>query len=133
MRIGWAGWSVEVGDEWTVSDDPECLTLTLSSDGALQLSSAKKRSSDVTEADLRSFLAGYEEAWGVATRTQCGDFDALLCSYTEGEIHWLRWFARHQRTVLFATYNGTREATLRETEHVFAVLATARPEDASEA
>ncbi len=56
MRIGWSGWSVEVDEQWTITDDPECLTLERSADAALQLSSARKKSGTITDADLQDFV-----------------------------------------------------------------------------
>lgn len=133
MRIGWSTWSVDVDDGWTITDHPECLTLERSSDAALQLSSGRKKSGEVTDADLHDFVLRKEDEWGIAVRAQCGEFSGFVVNYSEEGSHWSRWFLRNGATLLFATYNGTPEAAARESESVRQVLATARSEATREA
>jgi hypothetical protein len=132
MRVGWAGWSVEIGDEWSATDHPECLTLELSREGALQLSSVRKGSGDVTEDDLLSFLEGHEKEWGSATPTRCGEFVGLLVRYTKDDSEWVRWFVRNRELVLLATYNGSSNAAYCEYDKELYVLSSARKEPADE-
>jgi len=132
MRVGWSGWSVEVDAGWTITDHPECLTLERSHEAALQLSSAQKKSGDVTDADLQDFVSEQEE-WGLAVPAQCGDFVGIVVHYTEDRARWSRWFLRNGATLLFATYNGTSEAASRESSFVDRVLSSARAEVTSEA
>jgi len=133
MRIGWEGWSVDIDHAWTITDHPECLTLELSSEGALQLSSAQKTSGDITDADLQEFVAEQEEDWGSAVPAQCGEFSGVRVSYSEDGNLWSRWFLRKGATLLFATYNGTPTAAAREVELVVQVLSSARAEASGEA
>jgi hypothetical protein len=127
MRTGWPGWSVEVSNEWSVTDDPECLTLECSDDGALQFSSAKKRDGLVTEEDL-FFSTVKRTEWGSFAPVICGDFKGILYEYELEESAWLRWFLRNGSTILFVTYNGTPAAAIRERNAVEAVLRSAKIE-----
>jgi hypothetical protein len=133
MRIGWSGWSVDVDEGWKITDHPECLTLERSADAALQLSSARKTSGEVTDADLQDFVIEQVHEWGVAAPAQCGEFSGIVVHYSEEGSLWSRWFLRNGTTLLFATYNGTPETAARESDLVSRVLASARPEAASEA
>lgn len=132
MRVGWQSWSLKVSDGWSVTDHPECLSLTLSDEGALQVSSARKYDGVVKEQD---FLYQEEERkiWGDSKPVQCGEFDGIIYEYTQEAIAWRRWFLRNGPILLFVTYNGTPEAAKREVAAVSIVLATARAEAGGEA
>lgn len=132
MRVGQSSWSVETSDEWSFTDHPECLTLELSDQGALQLSSARKQKGLVTEADL-FFSNGQRHTWGPWRATTCGDFEGIEYGYSEGEFTWRRWFLRWGQTLLFVTYNGTSEAAEQERSAVDQVLSTVRAEVGGEA
>jgi hypothetical protein len=58
MRVGSSSWSLEVSQDWRVTDHPECLTLEPSDQGALQVSAAHKKVGLVTDEDLLSFEEG---------------------------------------------------------------------------
>lgn len=132
MRVGWPGWSLEVSDSWSITDDEECLTLELSDQGALQASSARKRDGVVTEDEL--FFSKVErEGWGPARRTRCGEFDGIVYEYTSDDGAWCRWFLKNGATLLFVTYNGTAEAAQAERDAVMTVLNTARVEGCRDA
>jgi len=133
MRIGWSGWSVEVSDEWTVTDHPECLTLELSGEAALQLSSARKKSGYVTDAELRDIVAEHDENWGLTKPTWCGEFRGLVVNYTKDGDCWSRWFLRNGATLLFATYNGPPEVAMRESSAILQLLSSAKADAASAA
>lgn len=132
MRVGWQSWSLEVSDEWSVTDHPECLSLTLSDEGALQVSSARKQDGFVEEQDLL-FPEEERESWGKWKPVHCGEFDGIVYEYTQEEIVWRRWFLRNGPVLLFVTYNGTADAAKREAAAVSIVLNTVRPEAGGEA
>lgn len=125
MRIGWSGWSIEVSDDWSVTEDAECTTLVLSDQGALQASSARKRNGVVTEEDL-FFSEGQRKGWGPPKPTRCGEFDGILYDYALDGSVWNRWFLKCGSTLLFVTYNGTPQAAQAERKAVAKVLSTAR-------
>jgi hypothetical protein len=132
MRVGWQSWSLEVSDEWSVTDHPECLSLTLSDEAALQVSSARKQDGVVAEQDLL-FQEEERELWGKWKPVQCGEFDGIVYEYSQEAIVWRRWFLRNGPILLFVTYNGTPEAAKREGAAVSTVLNTARAEAGGEA
>ena len=123
MRVGYPSWSVEISDEWAVTEHPECLTLELSDEGALQGSSATKRTGRVTEEEL-FFSAGERESWGTPRECSLGDFTGITYSYKEDDVTWCRWFLRNASTLLFFTYNGSNRAAAKEIERVIQVLST---------
>ena len=127
MRAGWPGWSVEVSNKWSITDHAECLTLEWSEDGALQLSSARKRIGEVSENDL-FFSMEDRLAWGSYSPVICGEFEGIIYEYELEGAAWRRWFLRNGATLLFVTYNGTPEAAVQERSAVEAVISTARSE-----
>ena len=128
MRIGWEGWSFDVPASWTVTDHPECMTLELSELGALQASSAIKRSGPVLPEELAEFADGQEEDWGPTAAAVCGDFRGLVCAYELDGSIWRRWFLSNGSTVLFVTYNGTPEVAQHELSAASAILDSLRVE-----
>ena len=132
MRVGWSTWSLEVSEEWSVTDHPECLTLEISDQSALQASSSRKQNGLVTEEDL-FFSAEKRKAWGSWQPASCGEFEGIVYEYTEGERVWRRWFLRRGKTLLFVTYNGSSAATEQERFAVDQVLSTVRAETSGEA
>ena len=131
MRVGWSTWSLEVSEEWSVTDHPECLTLEISDQSALQASSSRKQNGLVTEEDL-FFSAEKRKAWGSWQPASCGEFEGIVYEYTEGESIWRRWFLRWGQTLL-CTYNGSSAATEQERFAVDQVLSTVRAETSGEA
>jgi hypothetical protein len=127
MRVRWQSFSFDVSGDWSAIEDPECLSLTLSEEGALQASSAVKQAGDVTDVDLL-FKAEERSAWGQAMPAQCGEFEGISYEYESEGTAWRRWFLRKGRLLLFVTYNGTPAAAARERVAVLEVLSTARME-----
>jgi hypothetical protein len=123
---------LEVSEEWSVTDHPECLTLEISDQGALQASSSHKHKGLVTEEDL-FFSAEQRKAWGSWQPACCGEFEGIAYEYTEGEIIWRRGFLRRGQTLLFVTYNGSSVATEQERFAVDQVLSTVLSETSGEA
>lgn len=123
MRVGYASWSVEVSDLWVVTEHPECLTLELSEQAALQLSSAIKDSGAVEDEDLFQFSAeNQQESWGEHRSSALGDFVGIFFEYQEDGDTWVRWYLRNASTLLFVTYNGETEVAKAERFEVQRVL-----------
>lgn len=127
MRVGYPSWSIEAPDSWRVTEHPECLTLELSDEAALQLSSAQKKSGEVTEQDL-FFSKDNRGGWGKHRNTELGEFIGIVYEYQEDETTWIRWFLRNASTLLFVTYNGTKQAANNERAEVNQILSTLRVE-----
>jgi hypothetical protein len=129
MRIGWSGWSIDVPESWSVTDDPECLTLELSKYGALQASSATKQSGTVSFDDLVEFAdVPEQEAWGAASVVACGEFRGLSYKYEQDGSTWQRWYLCNGATLVFVTYNGTSGVVQHELSAVSAALDSLRVE-----
>lgn len=128
MRIGYPSWSVDVSDEWTVTEDPECLTLELSDQGALQGSSASMEDGPVTEEDVLYFLEGEADGWGAHTSCRQGDFEGIVYAYEEDGVAWTRWYLWHGSTLVFFTYNAEPAVARMEKGAVNALLSTLRVE-----
>jgi hypothetical protein len=111
MLRGRGNWVLEVGDSWAVVDHPECLTLTRSEEGALQFSSAEKKSGQVDHADIRHVVGRLDSrGWGDPAGVVLGEFSGLVYSYADSEgVTWRRWFLGRGATLLLVTYN-TRKA-----------------------
>lgn len=112
---------------WSVTEHPECLTLELSDEAALQLSSAQKKSGEVTEQDL-FFSNDNRGSWGTHLNITLGQFTGIVYEYQEEETTWIRWFLRNASTLLFVTYNGTKQALREERTEVNQVLGSLRAE-----
>ena len=107
--------------------DPECLTLALSGRGALQFSSATKRSGRVDHAELQHIAGRLNEGWGDADAVTLGDFSGLLFSYVDTEgIFWRRWFVGHGAILLFVTYNAEVPISTAEEQLIQSTLDTLR-------
>jgi hypothetical protein len=125
MRVGYESWSVEVSESWLVTEHPECLTLELSKDAALQLSSAVKTSGAVEEEDLLLFASeNQQESWGEPRKTLLGEFAGIIYEYKEEETAWIRCYLRNASTLLFVTYNGEAQVAQEERAEVQKVLAS---------
>ncbi|WP_242165641.1 hypothetical protein [Lysobacter sp. M15] len=128
MRLGWSGWSMDVPEIWTVTDDPECLTLELTEHGALQASSATKSSGAVSAEELYEFADGQEEDWGTPVPVTYGDFQGLVCAYEQGGFIWRRWFLSNGSTIVFVTYNGIPQVAQHELTAAETILSSLRVE-----
>jgi hypothetical protein len=119
---------MDVPEIWTVTDDPECLTLELTEYGALQVSSAKKASSAVSAEELYEFADGQDEDWGNPKPVTCGDFHGLVCAYVQDGFIWRRWFLSNGSTIVFVTYNGTPQVAQHELIAAETILGSLRVE-----
>ena len=58
-------WTLELAPEWKVTQDPECLTITRSDEGELQISRAEKKTGRITGEELLEFVD--DPSWGAPT------------------------------------------------------------------
>jgi hypothetical protein len=123
-RIGNNSWSVEVPQAWAITQHLECVTFERSAEGALQVSSATKKTGDVTDAELLEYAESQNKGWGSAARVTCGQFQGFLYQYTDDEMQCNRWFLRHGSTLLFVTYFANARAQLVEWPAVHNILST---------
>ena len=124
--VAYNSWSLSAPPRWLVTEHPECITLECSSDGALQLSSATKKSGVISHAELVAKAESQNEGWGDPTPTTCGQFDGVLYQYADNDMQCNRWFLRNGAVLLFVTYFGNTRAQLVEYPQVQSMLATLR-------
>jgi hypothetical protein len=132
MRVGRGNWTLDVSEVWAVADDPECLTLSLAQRGALQFTSAVKKSGHVDHVELHDVAERLNRGWGIPVAVSHGDFSGLLYSYWDNDsVIWMRWFLGHGRTLLFVTYNTSEHIPLADENLISNTLQTlcARPND----
>ena len=130
-RAGGLSWSLELHSNWRATEHPECLTLELSDEGALQLSSARKQDGSVSYEDIVDYAESQNHEWGASINVTCGEFTGLVYRYREDEQQWNRWFLRNGQTLLFVTYNASPRAQLLEYAAVEQILSTLRAETAA--
>lgn len=132
MRVGWSSWSIEVPDEWSVIDHPECLTVELPDHGSLQMSSSRKQSGVVATEDL-FFRDDLRATWGAYRLVTCGEFSGVGYEYLhEGDL-WRCWYLRCGQILLFATFIANPLETSMQQNLVDSLLASLRLETAGEA
>lgn len=129
-RITYFPWSLELLPHWGATDHPECVTLERSPEGALQLSSATKKSGALTDADLSQYAESQNDGWGTYVKVSCGDFTGLLYQYASDEMQCNRWFLRSGKTLLFVTYFATTRGQLMEFGEVERMIQTLRADTA---
>jgi hypothetical protein len=112
--------------QWRVTEHPECITLERGSEGALQLSSATKKTGVVSNEELVAHAESQNDGWGEAASTTCGQFDGVLFQYTDNGMQCSRWFLKNGSTLLFVTYFGSTRAQLLEYPEVQKILTTLR-------
>jgi hypothetical protein len=129
MRVGTAWWSLEPRAGWSAADDPECLTLTRSDQGAFQLSAARRPEGAAELAELRHAAERERDLMGSPFPVVVGGFHGFSVSYSRDGVFWRRWWLARGRLWIFATYNGAPSARVLEEPEVEGMLATLRAED----
>ena len=95
-------WSIELPEEWSVRDYPQCTEFkSINSKGTLQLS-GYRQDWDIGEGEL-SALAGEEPT---TESIKLGVFGGLCCSHDSEGTRWKKWWLTKERTLIFATYSG---------------------------
>ena len=129
MRVGSSWWSLEPKPGWSASDDPECLTLTKSNQGAFQISSARRCESPASWLELRHAAEQQRDFMGVPFPVTFGGFRGFSVSYDCDGTFWRRYWLARGRLWIVATYNGSPDARTLEEPEVEEMLATLRAED----
>jgi hypothetical protein len=124
--VTYNSWSLDAPAQWRVTEHPECITLERGSEGALQLSSATKKTGAISHEELVAHAESQNDGWGEATSTTCGEFEGVLFQYTDDDMQCNRWFLRNRATLLFVTYFASTRAQLLEHPEVQRILATLR-------
>jgi hypothetical protein len=127
MQVGRDNWILDITGDWSLTEHPECLTLELENNGALQFSSATRSSGPVDDTELWRVANRFNDGWGAPESASCGEFSGYVYNYAgvDGSI-WRRWFMGCQSTLLFVTYNAEYSIAEQEEELIRNALCTLR-------
>jgi hypothetical protein len=117
-------WTLELAPEWEVTQDPECVTITRSDEGALQISSAEKATGRIVDEDLLEFVD--DPSWGTPMPVEFGMYRGHGVSYDEDGDECRRYWVANGNRLLFITYFGSPEATKAEEQDVNKMLSSLR-------
>jgi hypothetical protein len=126
MWVGGTWWELKLSDRWNSREGSECLTLTCSSQGALQLSGAVKTAGHILPSELQEQCSGCPPG-SVAREVNAGAFHGLHIAFAENGVCWQKFWLAHGNVLVFATYNGTPSAWQAERQAVYSMLASLRP------
>jgi hypothetical protein len=126
MRIGREWWSLEAKPGWSVVQDPECLTLTKSDQGAFQISAARRPDTPASLEELRKAAEREAGVMGKPIPVALGGFRGFSVSYEKEGTFWRRYWISKGRLWVFATYNGSPRVRSAEEPEVEEMLATLR-------
>lgn len=124
--VGSTWWELELAEGWRTQDDPECLTVTRSAEGALQLSAAVKSAGLVSPAEIHDFYRPTVPSGAPFDPASFGSFTGFRTHFVEDGVHWHKFWLCHGSLLIFVTYNGTPESWRLEKDEVFAMLRSLR-------
>lgn len=114
---------------WHATHHEECLTFTTDEEGgAFQLSSYRKQTGEVTEADIQSTLDELDGSWSIPFSVVYGDFCGACVHALRNEDCWYWWHLSAGPILLRASYFGPLHLTMAHITDVEAMLATLRLE-----
>jgi hypothetical protein len=125
--IGRTWWELKLLTGWNASDDPECLTITRSDQGALQLSGSVKKAGAIEQSELEEFCRAAIPHEAMAEPFDSGQFRGFTVQYFEDEVLWQKYWIACDNLMIYATYNGTPSAWEHEKMEVMAMLKSLRP------
>jgi len=124
--VGGTKWELYLAQGWAAQDDPECLTLTKSEQGAFQLSSAVKTAGSIELDELREFHQSRIPAQSKLQAISFGSFQGLYTNFVEDDAVWHKYWLANASLLVFATYTGTEEAWIAEKNDVQKMLGSLR-------
>jgi len=123
-----AWWCAELPQGWTGTEDSECATFRASPPlGALQISSAHKDKTDVTEEGMKDFAVERIPQGIQLDEVSYGHFSGFTAGYSQGGLYWREWLLKSGRLMVYATYNVAQGAEDLETDKIEAILRTLVP------
>lgn len=124
--VGGAWWELRLLAGWSVTEHPECLTLTCSEDGAFQLSAAVKTHGVVLPGEVEAQSRKGTPETSKPVPFDAGEFSGFTAGYESDETHWQWFWVAHANVLVFATYNGSPASWRIAQREVCAMLATLR-------
>lgn len=127
VKSGW--WSLSIPIGWEISEDEDCVTVSKGhSSGALQISFAKKDSTDVSDDDLKDFAS--DRVNKVDLKKVEGDgFTGFTTNYIHDGIIWQEWWIRSGNLMAYITYNTKLANNEAETVEVGKIVGSLEPVD----
>jgi hypothetical protein len=95
--------------------------------GALQISSDRKQSGDVSDEDLNAFAAEHVDAGAKLRPVQLGDFSGYHLHFGADDTYWRHWYLRHGSVALFVTYNCPPDDRGAEDGDIAIILESLKP------
>jgi len=124
--VGDTWWELQLARGWWVENHPECVTITKSDDGALQLSVAVKSNGDITDAEIRDFYQPSIPAGAPFDTVSLGAFSGFCTHFVEDRVHWRKFWLLRGNLLVLVTYNGTADSWRAEGEDVLVMLTSLR-------
>ena len=124
--VGGTWWELPLLPGWSAKDDPECLSITKSEEGTLQLSAAVKSAGTVTMEELREFYGSRIPENAEFVEASMGSFRGFATSYKEDNTYWQKLWLANGSLLVFVTYNGTESSWQSEKVEVLEMLASLR-------
>lgn len=123
-----AWWSAELPQGWTGTEDSECATFRANPPiGALQISSARKDKTDVTEEEMKDFAVERIPQGIQLDKVSYGHFSGFTARYSQGGLYWREWLLKSGGLMMYATYNVAQGAEDLETDKIEDILRTLVP------
>lgn len=128
-------WQIHIPDDWIDEDDDGCIALYHPDGYGMLEITAAPQDEPIALDDLRVMASEHLEAGAKPQPVKIGAFEGLEIDYDDGEFYWREWYVRHDKVMLFITYNCALGDEEREEAMVDVVLATlkARPDDGEHA
>lgn len=125
--VGRTWWELKLLRGWKATDDPECLTITRSDEGAFQLSGAVKTAGAIELSELEDFCRAEVPDDAMYSSFDSGNFQGVTAQYFEDGAHWQKYWLARDNLMIYATYNGASSAWEHEKAEVIAMLKSLRP------
>lgn len=121
-------WSVHLPSKWQAKEDKECVTLLGEHfQSALQISSARKENSAITDVDIKDFANGRISDMVAFHKVDIGVFCGFYAERIEDGIFWREWWLRSGNLLIYASYNVDEQFKASETAIVDGVIKSLRP------
>lgn len=121
-------WSVHLPAKWQTKEDKECVTIFGEHfQSALQISSARKDSSAVTDEDIKDFANGRICDAVAFHKVDFGPFSEFYLERIENGIFWREWWLRSGHLLIYASYNVDEQFKVSETAIVDGIIKSLIP------
>jgi hypothetical protein len=120
-------WSVHLPTKWQVKEDKECVTLLGEHfNSALQISSARKENSAVTDEDIKDFANGRIRDTVAFLKVEFAVFSGYYSEHIGDGVFWREWWLRSGKLLLYASYNVDEQFKKAETAIVDDIIISLR-------